>query len=223
MRQSDFADNLAQRTQSSFLESDLAPIFQDEMTSGFVQFQNTINGLFNFAKLDILGGPKKLSQALMYAGTTAMLMGIYEALGLPHPDELSDFIPGFSTLREGTGPMQLTSAALNFNSEDPLKRAGARKKLLRGLTAIAVPGANQAIKSYQGIKAAGQGGKRDKQGRLQFKIGPDEAITSAVFGPYQTRGGRAYIKRGFKPEPMTDAERKLSQQKAAMKRRLLPR
>src|SRR3990167_2594318 len=84
------------------------------MTASFLQFQNTINGVFNFMKFDIPQSKHPLKSAALFVGTLVGMGAIYEALGLPHPGQgrnwiegAQDFVPGWSTMRSGGGPVGL--------------------------------------------------------------------------------------------------------------------
>ena len=210
-------EQAALRTQSSFLTSDMAPVFRDTFTSGFLQFQNTINGVFNFLKFDIPRSQDPLKAAAAFVGTFAAMVALYEALGLPHPDDISDFVPGLSTVRSG-GPVgiRLLASLSHLGSPDPRKQAEAIKALQGTGMAVAFgAGGNQLRKSFEGFKAVASGGKVDKAGRQQFPVeGLTEQARAVAFGPYGTKAGQAYVRRGFKAEPLTRTERRLRQLKA---------
>lgn len=215
----------ALRTQSSFLTSDMAPVFRDAIGSGFLQFQNTINGVFNFLKFDVPRRQNPLWAAGAFVGTFVAMNAIYEALGLPHPDQISDFIPGLSTTRSG-GPVgiKLLVALSNLGSQDERKRQEAARILGTSLPAIVFgAGGNQIRKSFSGLQAVGAGGKFDARGRMQFPVqGLAESARSVAFGPYQTKAGRAYIQRGFKPVPMTEEQKRVNRAMSAFRRRMRP-
>jgi len=199
----EFGDLIAQRTQASFLTTDLAPVFRDTLTASALQFQNTINGVFNFIKFDIPQSGRAWRAAASFIGTFVALAAIYDYLGLPRPDRISEFIPGLSTMRSGGGPVsfRLIQGVGLAISGDPRRRAEGLKSLESALAALIIgPGGNQLRKIYQGIKTVQAGGKRDKRGRLLFPVsGAGEATRAIIFGPYQTKTGQDYIRRGFKP------------------------
>ena len=47
-----------------------------------------------------------------------------------------------------------------------------------------------------------------------------EQARAVAFGPYQTKAGQAYIKRGFKPVPMTEAQKRANRAMGAFRRRM---
>ena len=152
------------------------------------------------------------------------MAAIYDALGLPHPDRISELIPGLSTMRSG-GPvgLRLFLSLSNLGHSDPQKRAQAIRDLKSaGFAIVLGAGGNQFRKSLDGFSAVAQGGRYDKRGRLQFPVrGVAESARAIAFGPYQTKAGQAYIKRGFKPVPMTEAQKDANRAMGAFKRSLL--
>ena len=200
----EFGDSIAQRTQASFLTTDLPPVFRDSIMASALQFQNTVNGVFNFMKFDIPQSGRAWRAALSFAGTFMGLAAIYDYLGLPHPDRITEFIPGLSTIRSGGGPVsfRLLQAFGNLASGDPRKRAEGLRSLEVAATALIVgPGGNQLRKIYQGTQAVRRGGKFDKGGRLQFRVrGLPEQTRAVLFGPYQTKAGQQYLQQRQQPK-----------------------
>jgi len=197
-------ERIALRTQAGFLEADLAPVFRDEVTGSGLQFQTTINGVFNFLKFDLPRQKNPLWGAAAFVGTFAAMAAIYEGLGLPYPDRIEEFIPGLSTMRSG-GPVgvRLMVSLANLGSPDDRKRSEAIRNLRSVSFALAFgSGGNQLRKSFEGFQVVSRGGKFDKRGRLQFPVRSlPEQMRAVAFGPYGTKAGRAYIQQGFKPAP----------------------
>ena len=194
------------------------------MTTSFLQFQNTINGVFNFMKFDIPQSKNPLKPAALFVGTFVGMVAIYDALGLPHPDRFSELIPGLSTIRSGGSVgLRLFLSLANLGHSDPQKRAQAVRDLKSAGFALGLgAGGNQFRKSLDGLSAVAQGGRFDKRGRLQFPVrGLPEQARAVAFGPYQTKAGQAYIKRGFKPVPLTEAEKQANRALGAFRRRML--
>ena len=110
----------------------------------------------------------------------------------------------------------------NVGSADPQKRAAALKDLRSAGYAIVLgAGGNQLRKSLDGLSTVSRGGRVDARGRVQFPVTTaPEAARAIAFGPYQTKAGQAYIKRGFTPEPLTPTQRLINRRMGAMRTRL---
>ena len=236
-----FADDMTAKAQGEFLKTTLAPIFADEVLRGFVPFQTTINTVFNQVRFDILrptmtqgsrwkdiGAVLRSGQrwraAALFAGTAAALAAVYRRLGLPYPDHITDWIPGLSSLRGGPPILKLGLDVVgSLASPLPFQREQAWRHVLRsvGVVVIGPPG-NQLIKSLAGIQAVERGGVYNARGQVKFPVaGLPESVRAVAFGPYQTKAGQAYIKRGFKPVPLTEEERVLRRRLGTERRRLL--
>lgn len=230
------ADDLTALAQTEFLKTTLAPIFADEVTRAFMTFQTTVNNSFNYVKTDMLkpGQPPAAfwRGAALFAGSIAAMTAVYEALGLPHPgqgrnaaESIMDWIPGMSTFRGGPPSVRIASDFVaGLSSSRPDEQARAWSHFFRALGVVAIgPGSNQLFKSLSGISAVLAGGTYNAKGKQKFPIqGIAEQARSIVGGPYQTKAGRAYIQRGFKPVPMTEAQKTASRARAAFRRRMRP-
>lgn len=104
-----------------------------------------------------------------------------------------------------------------------VKDSGSWSKLRKVLTTygtgyLGIPGGVQINRVVEGLIAYSKGGVFDKNGRIMFKVDPDEWDDALIFGVYTTRGGREYLEKR-KPKkksnlfPTTDdaAERRLRQ------------
>ena len=123
----------------------------------------------------------------------------------------------------GSVGLRLFLSLSNLGHSDPQKRAQAIRDLKSASFAIVLgSGGNQFRKSLDGLSAVAAGGRYDKRGRLQFPVkGPAESARALAFGPYQTKAGKAYIQRGFKPVPLTEAEKQVNRLKASFRRSIL--
>lgn len=200
------ADDIAFRTQSGFNVTDLPPAFRSRIASSFLQFQNTVNNGLNFLRFDLgkegqeRGKWGVFKAALMWLGTLLILNRIYKSFGVPSAvDEWSDVFPLVSMAEYGlpvtySGPGSLLQIVF---AKTPQDKARALKSLRRAIF-LFLPAGNQIRKSLEGIYSASQGGKFNKKGRLQFPIrGFAEKTRSVLFGPYGTKAGQRYIKKGF--------------------------
>lgn len=203
------ADNMAFKTQSGFNTTDLPPAFRSKIAGSFLQFQNTVNNGLNFLRFDLgkeedkRGKMGVFKAALLWLGTLLVLNKIYRTLGIPTPiDEWTDVFPLISMAEYGSpatysAPWAIMQRVL---AKTPQDQAGANRALYRSAF-LFLPAGNQFRKTLEGIWAVSQGGKFDKRGRLLIPIqGIPEVARAVAFGPYGTKAGQAYIKRGFKPE-----------------------
>jgi GH24 family phage-related lysozyme (muramidase) len=200
------ADDMAFRTQSGFNVTDLPPAFRSRIASSFLQFQNTVNNGLNFLRFDLgkegqeKGKWRVFKAALMWLGTLLVLNRIYREFGIPTPvDEWTDVFPLISMAEYGTpATYSLPTSVLQVTLAKTPQDRNKALKALRRAAFLFLPAGNQIRKSLEGIYAASRGGKFDKRGRLQFPIrGFAEKTRSVLFGPYGTKAGQRYIKKGF--------------------------
>lgn len=200
-----FADDMAFKTQSGFNLSDLPPVFRSKFTQTFLQFQNTVNNGFNYMKFD-LGKNQQTGErskwgtfkaALTLIGTFLAINKLYDALGLPTPvDSAHDLVPVISMGEYGppliyAGPLAMLSL---FTASDPYEKSKAWNRL-KTIPFLFISGGNQLRKTWAGVEANIKGGKFNKKGKRLFQIkGMAEQTRSALFGPYQTKAGKKYIK-----------------------------
>jgi len=203
------ADNIAFKTQSSFNVTDLPPAFRSKLASSFLQFQNTVNNGLNYLRFDLgkegqeRGKWGVFKAGLMWLGTLLALNMVYRQFGIPSAvDEWSDVFPLISIAEYGAPvtyslPTSILGLVLAKTPQDRTKAA----KALRRAIFLFLPAGNQVRKTLEGIYSVSKGGKFDKKGKLQFSIrGFAEQVRAITFGPYGTKKGREYIKRGFKKE-----------------------
>ena len=198
------ADDISFKTQSGFNLTELPPAFRSKFASTFLQFQNTVNGGFNFIRFDLgknyEGERKKwavFKAGLTLLGTFIALNKLYDLLGLPTPvDSVDDLIPLVTLGKYGppatyAGPMAMITLMV---SDDPYDKSKAWNRL-KNSAFLFMSGGNQLRKTWAGIEANIAGGKIDKKGKVLFPITtlPEQA-RSVAFGPYATRSGKKYIK-----------------------------
>ena len=203
------ADDMAFKTQSRFNKAEIPPAFRSKVGGTFLQFQNTVNNGYNFLRFDLgknEGVKTKWSvfkAGLMWTGTLLSLNYMYRQMGIPSPiEDVTDLIP-LTSLAEYGPPVALslpTAIIQRIVAKTPQDQVKANKAIRRSIF-LFLPAGNQVRKTLEGIYAVSRGGKFDKRGRLQFPIrGVPEQIRAITFGPYGTKAGRVYIRRGFKPE-----------------------
>lgn len=204
-----YADEIAFKTQSGFNVTDLPPAFRSRFAGSFLQFQNTVNNGLNYLRFDI--GKEKgergkwgvFKAGLLWLGTLLACNKIYRELGIPTPiDEWTDIFPLISMMEYGPPvTYSVPTAILGWTlAKTPQDRTKAQRALYKS-TFLFLPAGNQVRKTLEGIYAASKGGKFDNRGRLLFPVtGLAESIRAVAFGPYGTKNGQAYIRRGFKSE-----------------------
>jgi len=150
-----FADNMAFKTQAVYSDVFKPAFLRNSLTGVVMPFQTWVNNLFQFIKKDVVGGKlagqgmgfggrrpedffeelshaDRIGVAVKFAGSAVAINGVFNAMGLKSPYELSSMVPGLEPMINAFG------SGSGYGRTNSLFIAGPITDIIQGLGVLAM-------------------------------------------------------------------------------------